>query len=329
MKDVVGFGSLNVDYIYEAEDISFLDPFYPKGEKRREWVLTDPETIREITKILQAKARLVSKAGGGSAANTIFCLAKMGFQCGFTGKVGRDEDADFLLNEMSAVSSLDIARNSRTGKALIVLGPHRDRIIMLLPNANRSLTRAELNPNFVKAFAVLHLTSLLGEGLDLQEHLVTQVAGKVKISFDPGEVYAQKGLEALAGLLTRCDILFITEGELSLLTGLSLGKGIPLIRSLGTKVIVVKKKGAGAIVCQGAHTWTIPSERIQAKDTTGAGDVFAAGFLAGYLREIPLPDCGRLGLALAHQSMLGLGRAAYPNKGDFEQTLKRINSLWP
>jgi sugar/nucleoside kinase (ribokinase family) len=326
MKDVVGFGSLNVDYIYEAEDISFLDPFYPKGEMRREWVLTDPETIREITQILQTRARLISKAGGGSAANTIFCLAKMGFRCGFMGKVGRDADADFLLNEMSAVSSLDITRNASTGKALIVLGPHRDRIIMLLPNANRSLTRADINPNFIAAFSLLHLTSLLGEGLDLQEHLVTQAAGKIKISFDPGEVYAQKGLAALAGLLSRCDILFITEGELSLLTGLPLGKSIAMIRSLGTKVIVVKKKGAGAIVCHEGHTWSIPSERIQAKDTTGAGDVFAAGFLAGYLREIPLPDCGRLGLALAHQSMLGLGRAAYPDERDFERALRRLKT---
>ena len=46
MDDVVGFGSLNVDYIYETEDLAFLEPFYPEGKKRREWVLTEPAEIQ-------------------------------------------------------------------------------------------------------------------------------------------------------------------------------------------------------------------------------------------------------------------------------------------
>jgi sugar/nucleoside kinase (ribokinase family) len=93
-RDVVGVSSLNVDYFYESADLSFLEPFYPDGGYRRQWVLTDSEEIEKLKIILKEKARLISKTGGGSGANTVFALAKMGFQRGIVGKVGRDAEDD-------------------------------------------------------------------------------------------------------------------------------------------------------------------------------------------------------------------------------------------
>jgi sugar/nucleoside kinase (ribokinase family) len=324
MDDVVGFGSLNVDYIYETEDLAFLEPFYPEGKKRREWVLTEPAEIQAVQEAIRKRTRLISRTGGGSAANTVFSLAKMGFPSGMVGKVGQDEDGDFILKEMAPIPRLYIGRDHRTGKALIILGPDRDRIILLLPNANRELTWEDLEPDFVKTFRILHLTSILGEGLSLQERLVREVAGQVQISIDPGEVYAQRGLKDLAPLLARCHILFITQGELELLTGRAWRDGIKEILDLGTRIIAVKKKGSGAFIREAAGVWELPAPVIRAKDTTGAGDVFAAGFLGGTLQGLPLPACGSLGLTMAHQSMGGVGREAYPIREDFETAVKRL-----
>jgi sugar/nucleoside kinase (ribokinase family) len=324
MDDVVGFGSLNVDYIYETEDLAFLEPFYPEGKKRREWVLTEPAAIEAVQKAIRKKTRLISRTGGGSAANTVFSLAKMGFPSGMMGRVGQDEDGDFILQEMAPVPRLHVGRGLRTGKALIILGPDRDRIILLVPNANRELTWENLEPDFVKTFRILHMTSILGEGLSLQERMAREVAGKVQISFDPGEVYAQRGLKGLAPLLARCHILFITQGELELLTGRGWRDGVKEILDLGTRIIAVKKKGSGAFIQEAAESWELPAPIIRAKDTTGAGDVFAAGFLGGYLRDLPLPACGSLGLAMAHQSMGGVGREAYPTREDFETVVQRL-----
>jgi sugar/nucleoside kinase (ribokinase family) len=326
MDDVVGFGSLNVDYIYETEDLAFLEPFYPEGKKRREWVLTDLQEIRAVQRVIREKTRLISRTGGGSAANTVFSLAKMGFRSGMVGKVGQDEDGDFILQEMAPVPRLHLGRDHRTGQALIILGPDRDRIILLLPNANRELTRTDLDPDFVKTFRILHLTSILGEGLALQERLAREVAGQVLISCDPGEVYVQRGLKDLAPLLARCHLLFITQGELELLAGRGWRDGVEEILDLGTRIIAVKKKGSGAFIQEGAGIWELPAPIIQARDTTGAGDVFAAGFLGGYLRGLPLPACGSLGLAMAHQSMEGVGRAAYPTIVDFETVVRRLRA---
>lgn len=327
MNDVVGVSSLNVDYIYEAEDLSFLRPFYPQGEKRRQWVLTTAEEIREIKRLLKEKALLVSKTGGGSGANTVFCLAKMGFKSGIVGKVGKDKDGDFLLKAMKEIPFRAVARDRWTGKALIVVGPDRDRTILLIPNANRTLTWADLNPDFIRTFSIVHMTSLLGEGLKLQERLAEEVSEKVRISFDPGEVMAQKGLKALTAVLSRCEILFVTEGELQLLTGLPFEKAVLKVQSVGTRIIVVKRKGAGATIYQGGKTWDLKAEIIRAKDTTGAGDVFAAGFLAGVLLKRSLPDCGRLGLAMARQSMSGIGRAAYPGIDDFDRENQKLTGI--
>jgi len=324
MDDVVGLGSLNVDTIYETEDLAFLEPFYPEGKKRREWVLTDPHEIQRVQAAIREKTSLISRTGGGSAANTVFSLAKMGFLSGMVGKVGRDEDGDFILQEMALIPRLKLGRDHRTGKALIILGPDRDRIILLLPNANRELTWTDLDPDFVRTFRILHLTSILGEGLSLQERLAREVAGQVQISFDPGEVYVQRGLKDLVPLLALCHILFITQGELELLTGRDWRDGVKEIFDLGTRIIVVKKKGSGAFIQEAAGVWELPAPIIQAKDTTGAGDVFAAGFLGGYLRKLPLPACGSLGLAMAHQSMGGVGREAYPTREDFETAVKRL-----
>jgi sugar/nucleoside kinase (ribokinase family) len=324
VDDVVGCGSLNVDYIYETEDLSFLEPFYPEGEKRRQWVLNDAREMESLQEALRKGARLISRSGGGSAANTMFALARMGFRSGMLGKVGRDEDGEFIQKEMALVPRLRITRDSRTGQARIILGPDRDRTILLLPNANRELIWADLRPDFVRQFRIFHLTSLPGEGLALQERLAREVTGQVQISCDPGEVYAQRGLQDLTSLLVRCHILFITQGELELLTGRDWKEGLAEILNLGTRIVAVKKKGSGAFIRQGAESWELPAPVIQAKDTTGAGDVFAAGFLGGYLRGRSLPACGALGLALARQSMTGLGREAYPTRKDFEVVTSQL-----
>jgi sugar/nucleoside kinase (ribokinase family) len=324
MGDVVGLSSLNVDYIYETEALSFLEPFYPPGGKRREWVLTDPAEVRAIKGLLQTKTRLVSKTGGGSGANTVYCLAKMGFQSGIVGKIGKDEDADFLIDELNPIPFQHLARGRRTGNALIVLGPNRDRIILLIPNANRSLKWSDLDLDFFRSFSSVHMTSLLGEGLRLQERLAEEIYGKVRISFDPGEVYCQKGLTLLTPLLSRSEILFITEKELEILTGFSMEKAVPVILETGVGVIAVKRKGAGASIYQDTQRWHLKAEIIKAQDTTGAGDVFAAGFLAGMTRGQPIPICGRLGLVMAHQSMKGLGREAYPHREDFKRALDAL-----
>lgn len=321
MRDVVSLGSLNVDYIHLAEELSFLEPFYPEGGYQRQWTLEDPQRIERLQRVLKEKSRLLQISAGGSGANLVYALTRMGFSCGLMGKIGRDKEADFLLEENRVIPFQHILRNEKTGKSLIILGPSRDRTIIRVPLANQTWSWNDVDMDFLLSFSILHLTSLPGEGLSLQIRLVEELGGRVKISFDPGEIYVRKGLAALTPLLIHCDWLFITEEEWETLTGLSLEKSIGERAALGVRCLVIKRKGGGAKILRGAEAWELPGERIQAVDTTGAGDVFAAGFLAGALKGCPPLDCGRIGLTLSQKSMMGLGRSAYPTKEDLERTL--------
>lgn len=321
MLDMVGFGSLNVDYFFETEDLSFLKPFFPEGGYRRQWSLDDPLLLEDLKALMKKKARFLGKSAGGSAANAVYCLAQMGFRSGLLGKIGRDEEAEFLLEENRIIPFRHIAHNEKTGVSLVILEPSRDRTIIRIPNANRTLSWADVDPGFLRSFSILHLTSLPGDGLRLQLQVVEELLGEIQISFDPGETYVRKGLAALIPLLACCDWLFITEGELETLTGYPLNRAALEVQTLGVKTLIVKRKGAGAKIIKGAESWDLAAEKVRAVDTTGAGDVFAAGFLAGVLKGCPVPDCGRLGLVLSRKSLMELGRGAYPGKKDFETIL--------
>ena len=88
--DAVGLGALNLDIIYKVNFEEFT--LIKKGVERK----IDKEELPFLKKFLKEKAQFVTKSGGGSAANTIYALSRMGFSCGFVGKVGKDEEGDFL-----------------------------------------------------------------------------------------------------------------------------------------------------------------------------------------------------------------------------------------
>ena len=76
----------------------------------------------------------------------------MGFQTGIVGKIGQDDDADFLIREMRIIPFQSLSRDHWTGNALIVLGPNRDRTLLLIPNANQTLSWADFDLDFIGAF---------------------------------------------------------------------------------------------------------------------------------------------------------------------------------
>jgi sugar/nucleoside kinase (ribokinase family) len=324
LKDVVSLSSLNVDYLYEAEDLSFLEPFFPEGGYRRQWTIDDPDRAAPLHRVLEEKARLLTKSAGGSGANAVYCLAKMGFASGLMGKIGGDEEGEFLLKENGIVPFRRLVRNEKTGISLIVLGPSRDRTIIRIPNANRTLSWDDVDLDFLFPFSILHLTSLPGDGLQIQIRVVEELVGRMDVAFDPGETYVRKGLTALWPILRRCRWLFITEGELETLSGTPFPQAVSKVQASGVRTLVIKRKGAGATIINESGAWDLPAEPVKAVDTTGAGDVFAAAFLAGVLKGLNPLECGRLALTLSRQSMLGLGRTAYPNREDFEKTLGGI-----
>ncbi len=306
--DVVGLGALNLDLIYEG-DLTLLGL-----EAGRERVGSYQE-FEHLLNSLKNKARLRIKNGGGSAANTIYALAKMGFSCGYLGKVGKDEEGDFLLDGLMkvGVNTERIKREGRSGLCIVLLGKRKDRSILILPHANDTLSYSDLDPGYVDEAEFLHMSSFLGElPFEAQKRIARKT--RAKISFDPGEPHASKGIEELIPILEHTFILFPTGREVEILAHKDYKEGCRELLKLGIEIIACKLGERGSyILCQEEELEVSPPrERIV--DTTGAGDVYAAGFLAGFLKELSLAECARLATLAASQSIRGLGRRTYPDQ---------------
>ncbi|MCK4617936.1 carbohydrate kinase family protein [Candidatus Aerophobetes bacterium] len=306
--DVVGLGALNVDLIYQ------VDPLLLGLEAGRERVGSYHE-FEDLLNSLKNKAKLRIKNGGGSAANTIYALAKMGFSCGYLGKIGKDEEGDFLLEGLMkvGVNTERIKRGGRSGLCVVLLGEGKDRSIIILPQTNDTLSYSDLDPEYVDEAEFLHMSSFLGDvPFEAQKRIARKT--RAKISFDPGEPHASKGMKELIPILERTFILFSTGREVEILTHQDYKEGCKEILKLGIEIIACKLGEKGSyILCQ-EEELEISPQRGRIVDSTGAGDVYAAGFLAGLLKKLSLADCARLATFAASQSIRGFGRKTYPGQ---------------
>jgi len=287
--DIIGLGALNADRLYHVERL-----------------LDDGEAVVEDRGVFP----------GGSAANTIYGLAKLGIATAFIGAVGNDDEGRMILGdfEKAAVdtSRIRIKREVRTG-ATLCLSAAGKRAIYVMPGANDMLTSDDLNPAFIDQADWLHVSSLAGGGqLQMLASLFKQVSAGVRISLSPGALFAAKGPEELKPLISRSFIVFLNRSEIRTLTGQDFSRGAGIILELGCRVVVVtlgkgiKTSGAGRGNSAACYIRDAEGEyfieggnKSKAIDTTGAGDALAAGFLFGLIKGKTLLECGRLGVIAA------------------------------
>ncbi|MCJ7763838.1 MAG: carbohydrate kinase family protein [Dehalococcoidales bacterium] len=296
---VIGLGALNIDHIYKVGRI-----------------LDDGEAV-------------VEEAGyfpGGSAANTIYGLARLGIGTGFTGAVGDNDEGRLIIDNFKKVgvniSQISVKQGVKTGSTLCLSDRSGKRSIYVIPGANSLLSDDDLDPAHINRVSLLHLSSFVDDSqFRLSLELVNRLTPSVRLSFSPGELYVARGLKALAPILARTDILFINRNEVQKLTGEDFNKGAEACRQQGCRVVVVtlsKGKGltgdkASSAVCYirdaGIEYLVKPANRAEtiAVDTTGAGDAFAAGFLYGLLNDRGLEECGRLGDIIAQFKISKIG----------------------
>jgi ribokinase len=221
------------------------------------------------------------RSGGGSAANVAVALAGMEFDTGLVGSVGDDETGEFARRGLVAAGVdcshlLEVEAHETTTKYLIV---DEDGEVMVLGNegANEAVTPADVDPEYVTDADHLHLTS---QRPDTAAELArTATKAGVSVSFDPGRRLAERDFgEALA----YSDVVFLNDREARTILDSDLEHPSS---ELHGRVVVIKHGEAGAQVDTPEASFDHPGFDAEAVDTTGAGDAFAAGFLAVLLRE--------------------------------------------
>jgi sugar/nucleoside kinase (ribokinase family) len=321
MKDIIGIGALNLDLVYEVNDLAALRkagwPLHPGRETS-----LPPEEFRQLLQELRVRGIPRSRSGGGSAANTIVALARMGFGTGFVGRVGADEEGTVILSEMKGVDLSQVKTGGASGICLVVLDRQKDRALVVQPHANDDLCLEDLDLHYLAESRYLHLSAFVGDGpFDAQKRLMALLPSEVRVSLDPGELYAQRGMSAIHPFIKRSSVLFATVHEISTMTHTKDYKdGCRKIASQGPEVVVCKK-GVKGVYClsQEEEVEFRPQRETVVIDNTGAGDVYNAGFLGGLLLGRPLDEC----LAFAHQvaakSLGGYGRRQYPDAADLQE----------
>jgi ribokinase len=271
--DVVGFGALNLDRTFRVHQIAHED---------NESYITSAST-----------------APGGSAANTIVGLSRLGLQTGFIGKVAADAAGTQLLQSFEIenvnVDGVLITETGISGTVYCFVDEHGERAMYIDPGANDTLTFDELNLDYCRDAIFLHYSSFTGP---LPFHAQIQLWNHLphsRLSIDPGTIYAMKGLQTLEPLIKNCHVFFPNEYELYLLTEENYIAGAQILLDLGIQIVAVKLGARGCYVTNGRDTHTIAPPTVEVFDTTGAGDAFCAGFLYGLLQEQDLHTWGTWG----------------------------------
>jgi ribokinase len=294
--DVIGFGALNVDKIYRVPKIA------KEGEE---------------TFILDFQ-----EMPGGSAANTIVGLAKLRLKTGFIGKVANDREGQLLLNDFRRegvnTDGIVVTKKGKSGVVQAYLDKKGERALYVHPSVNDSLTFEEINQEYAKKANLLHLTSVDKTPFRAQKKLIEELS-HVKVSLDPGEIYARKGLTELNPLIKRSYVVMPSEGELKMLTGKDWEEGAKMLLKKGAVIVAVKLGDRGCYVTNGQETYLIEPFKVNVIDTTGAGDAFSAGFLYGLVKGKDLYQCGRLGNFVASRCITEVGaRAGLPIFSDLD-----------
>ena len=257
----------------------------------------------------------------GSASAIFACgVAKLGHDVTFISQVGRDDFGEFCLDELRAtgVPTDKVSRDGgvKTG-VTISLSTRRDRALVTYPGAIASFNYGQLKMSLLKGQRHLHMTSyFLQSGLRPSFPQIFQEAKRMGLttSFDPNSDPEQVWGEEINEVLAQTDVLFLNETEARQLTRARGVRGALKILGQSVPCAVIKLGPKGALAIKDGEVASAPGFKVEALDTTGAGDSFAAGFVSAYLRGGSLADCLRAGNACGALSTLKAGgTAGQPN----------------
>lgn len=315
--DVIGFGSLNLDEFWEVPN-HFFEQF--GLEAGREYV-KGLDWFSEVYPLLRRVGSLKAVDPGGSAANMTAALRRMGFSTGFFGAAGRDGLKDIRTEELGNPDDLAIGvYDGPTGRCLCLINTedeHRDRCLVILPNVNDMAGSGGFVENYFSGSSWVHMSSFVSRSpLRVQKMVAACLGSSTRLSFDPGAVYSRLGIDVLRPLLQKASLLFTTPEELVELTGFNdLPKATETLLSIGASTIVLKLGSRGLQCVTRESTFSqVAIKPAQIVDRTGAGDVAAAGFIAGMLSGLGLKECLEFAARCASKSIEGYGRSAYPDK---------------
>jgi len=301
--DVIAIGNAIVDVMAPCSDADIVRLGLAKGGM----MLIDTDQAHA----LYAEMGPAREISGGSAANTLAGLAALGAKCAFIGQVADDQLGEVFAHDIRA-GRITFATPARAGdpptaRCLIFVTPDGQRTMNTYLGASQFLPAAEVDEAAIADAAVLYLEGYLWDPEEPRAAMRQAIAAarnagrKVAFTLSDGFVIARHGDDFRALIEAgEIDILFANEHELAALTGIEdFHEGITHLGGKVPTVVVTRSEQGAYAISGGEHAQVAAQPVEQVVDTTGAGDLFAAGFLFGHVRGKGLAECLKFGAICA------------------------------
>jgi len=306
MKKILGIGNALVDVLVEIKDESVFNKF---GLKKGGMEMISAELKNEIHREIHGLKKTV--ASGGSTSNTIYGLAQLGAHTGYIGKIGNDETGAFFKKDMEKIGVNTHLSYSKidTGIATTFITRGGERTFATYLGAAATQTPEDLNEEIFSQYDMIHVEGYLifNKELILNICKLAKRCG-LKISMDMASYNLVEVMRPLVDELIRdyVDIIFANEEEAFAFTGKKEHEALKILSSY-CPVSVVKLGAEGSLAHVNGETTVIPAVKAHCKDTTGAGDIFAAGFLYGLINDYPIAEAGALASRLGAKCVETIG----------------------
>jgi len=317
--DILGLGNAIVDVISTADD----DFLAAEGLNKGGMTLIDEARTEALYKAM-GPATIVS---GGSAANTLIGMASLGCTAAFIGKLKADEAGAAFAHDIRAAkvdfSTPFASDGPASGRCLVLVTPDGQRTMNTFLGACQNLSEADVNEDLVKQSAIVYLEGYLWDPPGAKAALakaakIARAAGR-QVALTLSDAFCvDRYRDEFLGLIRSgfVQIVFANETELhSLYQTADFDTAAAQLRTeniLG----VVTRSGQGSVILTPGEVLAVPAFPVDiVVDTTGAGDLFAAGFLAGLTKNKSYETCARLGALAAAEIIQHIGARPLANLG--------------
>jgi len=293
-KKVVGVGSALVDILIHEDDAFLAQTGAEKG------VMTYADDVM-ISQVLQRATSPAKVVPGGSACNTVVGIGQLGGEAHFIGKCAEDEMGLLLRSSLEKIRVIPrlISSQTPTGLVLSIITPDAQRSMLTFLGASAETRPEEIPDDSFNDAAIVHVEGYLLFNPELISAVLARAkAADALVSLDLASAnVVQASKEILTKLIDQyVDILIANEDEALAYTGIKDETSSVLAMALQARLAVLKTGPRGSLIAHQDHVIAIePNGDGRAKDTTGAGDLWAAGFLYGIVEGMPLDRCGDLG----------------------------------
>ena len=306
MIKVLGMGNALVDVLAIIEDDKILETLnLPKGSMQ----LIDSEKFKEISsEINKMDTNIVS---GGSAANTIVGLARLGIETGFLGRIGKDTFGNHFKSDLEKyhIKSHLTEVDETSGVASTFISKDGERTFGTYLGAAALLNADELHKSDFEGYDYFYIEGYLVQSHDLiRKAIVFAKEAGAKVILDLASYnVVEENREFLLDVIPQyVDILFANEEEAKSFLNMEAEDAVSVLAK-DVEIAIVKTGAKGSWIQRGDEKVFVPALKVNCVDTTGAGDLYAAGFIYGIINNLSLTASGKIGTLLAGEVVQVIG----------------------